>query len=204
MEGLVPDISWTTILKEGFSRCTFIRRWGTSPTLYPHTVASHMWQCGIYAYIITEWLRGMGYSVDGEKVLVSSLLHDMEEMFSTDIPRPLKEVLPREVEESIKEASAKILEQYMATMLPPRIVNNVLVYHHHAKDKDTLEGFIVMVADIMCVAHEMWRELRVGNDLVWADMKTLRSLVERIESVEIFKPIANGIRLLMKEVNVDV
>lgn len=72
-------------------RLKFVKRWGTSISIEPESVAEHSYYVAVAAYMLAEIDEKLnGVRIDKEKLLVSALYHDSYECYTSHIVSPIK------------------------------------------------------------------------------------------------------------------
>ncbi len=72
-------------------RLKFIKRWGTSISFEPESVAEHSYFVALAAYKLAELDEALnGIIVDKEKLLIRALHHDIYESYTAHIVSPIK------------------------------------------------------------------------------------------------------------------
>lgn len=72
-------------------RLKYIKRWGTSISIEPESVAEHSYYVTVAAYMLAEIDEKLnGVLVNKEKLLVSALHHDSYECYTAHIVSPIK------------------------------------------------------------------------------------------------------------------
>jgi 5'-deoxynucleotidase YfbR-like HD superfamily hydrolase len=133
-----------------------VTRFAGTPLHRTETVAEHSYMTAQYALFIGWHCISLGGSVDLGKLLSRALVHDLDEAVMVDLPRP------------IKYADPELLERWkaMCTGVVRGLGDTLGVPFNkewsEAKD-DSLEGHILILADLMTVTAYVIEELRFGN-----------------------------------------
>jgi len=122
------------------------------------SVAEHSYYVALFSYAISEHLESKfpELTIELSKLLTRCLLHDISEAISGDIIRPFKHS-DTNLNNLINEKSSLIVKQF-----EKKLKLNLLDHHDNAKD-ESLEGFILKIADLMSVLSFSVRELFSGN-----------------------------------------
>lgn len=122
----------------------------------PEALSEHVVSVMLISYLIANDLIDLGESIDLGKLLEKGLLHDIDEVLTGDIPRPTKYATKesKQILDNIARASLCRIPK-----LPWRSVS----VWDDAKD-DTLEGFLVRLADMLDVYKKVRLEITKLNN----------------------------------------
>jgi 5'-deoxynucleotidase YfbR-like HD superfamily hydrolase len=164
---------------------SFVKRWGIVRTLRDQSVAEHTYFVTMYANDIATYLN---ISPETHLALMQQILwHDMEEIYTGDIPGPAKHALSDRGRFSAKVADwmHKTFGQHKhrnGSGLPPTTQNIV-----HC---------IIKIADYLDAACEMATEVQMGNanckDLVKQNLDFAVEYVETLGSIMNLTPPVLG------------
>lgn len=79
-----------TMIKE-YRMLSFVQRWGITPRLHPQSVAEHCYFVTLYCSVICDMFKIVPH--DRLRVLEYALRHDLQEIYTGDIPGPAKRAL---------------------------------------------------------------------------------------------------------------
>ena len=142
-------------------RQKYIHRWGLMKNAIPESLAQHSSECAIITHalaVIGNKLFGKKY--DTGKAVTFALYHDVPEVFTGDMPTPVKYANPviRSEFAIIEEQSAKnLLEK-----LPPELEDEFRVLFCE-KDKDAEVYKLVKGADKLCAYIKCIEEEKFHN-----------------------------------------
>ena len=170
------------------ARLRNVIRFGVCRRTHDESVAEHS-----YYVVLYTMLLGLDYEsrnayrmveLDWRKLMVGSTLHDAEESVTGDFPRPYKyssEKLKGELDNSAVEVTKEIMETLNSS---PHVVNILNQYTIKAKDKETIEGRIIALADFLSVVSYIYQEYLAGNHGVASVIESGQSLREYYNSID--------------------
>lgn len=128
--------------------------------------AEHSWYVAYFSLIIGRHLQDTAVQVDMGKLLTSAVLHDIEETVTGDITTRVK-YGSRKVRDGVEEFAKELVPSLFASTLPDYpSIKDLVVRWEHAKDKETVEGQIVRLADVLSVVSYITDEIAGGNQFV--------------------------------------
>ena len=150
-------------VQDFFDTFSFIERlerqpragWHQAGVRRPENVAAHSYGVAMVAMWLSDYLIERGQEIDVEKVLRMSLLHDVGEAITTDIPKPLKNKL------SGIDALERDAESIVLSRAPEMWQEKATQYNL----RDCVESRIVKSADhlqMMLMASQYERESRLN------------------------------------------
>ncbi len=150
-------------MKNGFFALVFrqqyIRRWGLMRNVKEENLAEHSAQTAMIAHALALiGNRRLGKSYDANAVAVCALYHDATEVYTGDLPTPVKYFDP-EIRESYRKIEKKAVETLISG-LPDDLSGE------YAKLLDTADAQIhklVKAADKLCAYLKCVEELKCGN-----------------------------------------
>lgn len=131
------------------------------------SVSDHTTQVGLLGLLIANDLRQLAQDVSLESVALKSLIHDIDESITCDVPRNVK-YYNSHIKESLDEVSdvsVKSISNY-------HNFPDLYTIWHTSKDS-SLEGFIVKISDMIHVIVKLREELVILNN-----MHMLKVLIE--------------------------
>jgi 5'-deoxynucleotidase len=143
------------------TRLRYIGRWGLKRNSVPENVMEHSWEVAVIAHTLAT-VRNIefGGEVDADRVAVTALFHDASEVYTGDMPSPVKYHSP-----AITQAYKAIEQQAqydLQHMLPERlqaVYQGLLVESEW--DQQTHE--LIKAADIIAAVLKCRAELLAGN-----------------------------------------
>lgn len=113
-------------------------------------VAEHTLDTAVISMLLIDLFRKNGYEVDGEMILRSALIHDIEESILTDIPYPCKKYLP-DLSKAKEEIAKEIFNKANIKEIEGRYKYIEL---WKEKKKGSVEGDIVEISDLLSMIYE--------------------------------------------------
>lgn len=161
----------------------YIRRWGLMYSVQPETLSTHSLEVGLCAHALA--LIGntrFGKSYDADRVATKALYHDLPEIFTGDIPTPVK-YYSRETQESYSAVEQAALERLFG-MLPEELRPS----YEEMFSLTAEEKKLIKAADKICALLKCRDERNYGNpDFREAEKTLLQSLQEmRCEEADYF------------------
>ena len=161
----------------------FIRRWGLMHSTYPENIQEHTLRVAMIAHALAiirnRLFRG---SVNPERAVVLALYHDASEVFTGDLPAPVKYFNP-----DIK-AAYKAIEATAARRLFEMLPENLQRDYESLflpTDADAVYRELISAADKLCAYLKCLEEVAAGNLEFAKAEKTLRATVESLALPEV-------------------
>lgn len=141
------------------SRMRFIQRWALMRNTAPENVQEHSHQVAVLAHALAV-IRNekFGGHVDPGAVAVAALYHDASEIFTGDMPTPIKYDNPA-IQEAYRDVE-KMAEQKLLGMLPSELRE---VYAPILTMPDEETRRLVKAADKLSAHIKCLEELKAGN-----------------------------------------
>jgi len=165
------------------SRMRFIRRWGLMHNTYPENIQEHTLRVAMIAHALAiirnRLFRG---SVNPERAVALALYHDASEVFTGDLPAPVKYFNP-----DIK-AAYKAIEATAARRLFDMLPENLQRDYESLflpTDADAVHRELIGAADKLCAYLKCLEEIAAGNQEFSKAEKTLRATVESLSLQEV-------------------
>ena len=162
------------------SRLKHIRRWGLMHCAVPENDAEHSLQVAVIAHALAVMARDRyGKAVNPEHVLALAVYHDATEVFTGDMPTPVKYSSPelRGAYWELEDLAAKKL-----TAMLPEAMRPVYAAYLTSEDGDYA---LVKAADRISAYLKCLEERRAGNpEFLAAEEELLRS-IEAIDLPEV-------------------
>jgi len=155
------------------SRMRYIGRWGLMRNSLPENVQEHSHMVAVIAHALAVIRRDIyGGEIDPNVVSTVALYHDASEIFTGDLPTPVKYLNPhiskayKQVEDAATEKLLALLPQKLQASYTPLLTSVCEDVHQLIKAADRLSAYIK--------CHE---ELRAGNnEFRSASVEILRSI----------------------------
>jgi len=161
----------------------FIRRWGLMHNTYPENIQEHALRVAVIAHALAIIRNRLFHGcINAERTAVMALYHDASEVFTGDLPAPVKYFNPQ-----IK-AAYKALEATAARrlfeMLPETMQRDYEPLFLPA-DADAAHHELISAADKLCAYLKCLEEIAAGNQEFSKAEKALRATVEGLALPEV-------------------
>lgn len=163
-------------------RLRLIQRWSLMRNLEKENLAEHSLQVAFVAHALAliknQFYRGQ---VNADKIAVIAMYHDTSEIFTGDLPTPIK-YFNAEITHAYKEIESAA-ELHLISLLPTELQPTFAPYLH----SDALsaeEKHIVKQADLICAYIKAQFELENGNQEFKAAKARLETLMNQWHSEE--------------------
>ncbi|MBT5872145.1 MAG: 5'-deoxynucleotidase [Candidatus Latescibacteria bacterium] len=185
------------------SRMKFIQRWGLMRNTYPENIQEHSARVAMIAHALAV-IRNerFGGDVNPDRIAVLALYHDASEVFTGDLPAPVKYSNP-EINSAYKALESTATRK-LQDMLPNdlrRTFDGILVPEASEEDHVAL----VKAADKLCAYLKCLEEIGAGNREFADAETTLRTSVEEMELPEVayfMETFVPGFRLTLDELEI--
>lgn len=148
---------------EMISALADVRRYSMVRLTSPESVLEHTAFVALLSFLICWELNLREENVSSTDVMTKSLLHDLGEVVTGDIPRPTKHHSPetRKMIEGIETAGMKrVLDGLGVNEI---VTTNVQFIQRKAKDGSS--GFVVALSDTLAVVYKSWDEVLLRNNM---------------------------------------
>lgn len=163
-----------------------VTRYSRDDVLVPESVLSHLGWATIFAALMAEDMQKFG-PVSMKKVVLGAAFHDIEESVVADVARPTKYSSP-EMAVLFKRLEANAAESIASNIQS----SGAHEYWANAKDRNTVEGLVVTMADVAAVVYKIWYEVaKLGNlsfIRVAEEMKSEAFMYDREDGWMLLKP----------------
>ncbi len=142
------------------SRMRFISRWALMRNSYTENIQEHSHQVAVLAHgLAVIRNRYFGGHVDAGQVAVAALYHDAPEIFTGDLPTPIKYYDPR-IRDAYKRVENVACERLLS-MLPQELRGE---FDQALRPSDPEVEELVKAADKLAAHCKCLEELKAGND----------------------------------------
>lgn len=158
------------------ARLKFIRRWGLMHNTYPENVQEHTLRVALIAHALGVIKnRRFGGAVDPQRAATLALYHDVPEVFTGDMPSPVKHSSQeiRSAYGAIESAAAERLLDMVPEDL--RADFRPLLF---PQAEDDVHWELVAAADKLCAYLKCLEEQAAGNQEFSRAERALRAAVE--------------------------
>ena len=142
------------------SRMRYISRWGLMRNTFQENIQEHSHMVAVLAHALAVIRRDVfGVPCDPGEAAVAALYHDAPEIFTGDLPTPVKYNNP-EIRDAYKEVEATSAAKLLS-MLPEELRPS---YDHYLReDYDSALHALVKAADKLSAHIKCLEELKAGN-----------------------------------------
>lgn len=144
------------------SRMKYINRWGLMRNLRNENLTEHSAECSMLSHALCLiGNRYFGKNYDANKIAVCALYHDMSEIFTGDLPTPVK-YFNDSIRDSYKSLERNALDNALSK-LPCELkddYSDILLFEELDEDAKT----IVKAADKLCAYLKCVEEYKNGNN----------------------------------------
>ena len=134
---------------EDIDKLRDITRYQIAPHIYNETVAEHSFFVAVYVLKLHDF-----YSFDLKKALILALLHDYSEIYTSDVPYPIKKKIP-ELEKLLEQEEQKAYKEHCSKQIADWMVE--------FNNKTSPEGIVCGLADVVSVISYCLHEITLGN-----------------------------------------
>lgn len=166
------------------SRMRYISRWGLMRNTSPENVQEHSHMAAVLAHALAVIRRDVcGGSVDPGAVSAAALYHDAPEIFTGDLPTPVKYFNP-EIREAYRRVE-KVSAEKLLSMLPEELRGS---YRPLLLEEDPGVRELVKAADKLSAYIKCMEEEKAGNAEFKQAAAQLREYIEtsRLPEVQYF------------------
>lgn len=170
------------------SRMKYINRWGLMRNLRSENLTEHSAECAMLSHALAlVGNKYFGKNYDENKIAVYALYHDMSEIFTGDLPTPVK-YFNDSIRDSYKSLERNALDNALSK-LPAELradFTDVLLF----EELDEEAKKIVKAADKLCAYLKCVEEYKNGNNefkkALESSEKIVTDLGERVPEVKWF------------------
>ncbi len=160
-------------------RMKYIKRWGIMHSLIPDYLSTHSLEVGFLAHALAEIGNDVfGKKYNCERIVLKAIYHDVPEIFTGDIPTPVKyySQKTKEAYSAVEEASLKKLTE----MLPDELKHNYLELFSYTDD----EKMLIKAADRISAYIKCAEEGHYGNKEFDIAGQRLKTAIEEMNCEE--------------------
>lgn len=159
------------------SRMKFIQRWGLMRNTTTENIQEHSLQVGMIAHGLAE-IRNTYFEgdIDAGKVALLGMYHEVSEIFTGDLPTPVKYFNPQ-IKDAYKEIEG-MAQKKMHNMLPDKLKDsyrNLLI----SQEEDAELWKIVKAADKISAYLKCVEELKAGNQEFTVAFKMIKEELDK-------------------------
>ena len=155
------------------SRMRYIGRWGLMRNSSPENVQEHSHMVAVIAHALAVIRRDVfGGAIDPSLVAAAALYHDASEIFTGDLPSPIKYLNP-EIQAAYRQVEDVAMGKLLA-LLPDEVRGS---YRPLLVEQDADVRQLIKAADRLSAYIKCLEELRAGNnEFLAAKREILRSI----------------------------
>ena len=155
-------------------RMKYIRRWGLMHSMLPENLSTHSLEVALCAHALAViGNTHFGQNYDADRIAAKAMFHDVPEIFTGDIPTPVK-YYSEETHSSYSAVEDAALEK-LFTMLPDELRPSYEEMFDYTPDEKKL----IKASDKICALLKCRDELHFGNpEFAEAEKILLQSLRE--------------------------
>ena len=163
-------------------RMRFINRWSLMRNTETENIQEHSLEVAMVAHNLAALKNEyFGGNLDVNKVAVIAMYHEVSEIFTGDMPTPIKYFDPKL--RSLYGEVETLAQEKMLSTLPKRLQ---AVYKPYIVDAETLpEWHIVKAADTLSAYMKCVNELHAGNDEFKEAHDTILAKLESLNMPEV-------------------
>lgn len=170
------------------SRMKYINRWGLMRNLRNENLTEHSAECAMLSHALAlVGNRYFGKNYNADRIAVYALYHDMSEIFTGDLPTPVK-YFNESIRDSYKSLERNALENALSK-LPEELAgdySDILLF----EELDEQAKTIVKAADKLCAYLKCVEEYKNGNNefrkALESSQRIMRELGESVPEVRWF------------------
>ena len=163
-------------------RLRLIQRWSLMRNIERENLAEHSLQVAFVGHALALIKnRFYGAQLNAERIAVMAMYHDTSEIFTGDLPTPIK-YFNEEITHAYKQIETAA-ELHLISLLPEELQADFLPYldsHYFSDD----EKHIVKQADLICAYIKVKFELGNGNQEFRSAKVRLENLMDQWQSPE--------------------
>lgn len=165
------------------ARMKFIRRWGLMHNNYPENVQEHSQRVAMIAHALALIRNRLyGGRVDAERVAVMALYHDASEVFTGDLPTPVK-YFSDDLRSAYRQIEVRA-ERRLVEMVPAALREDFRgMFEPRSEDQPLWQ--LVHAADKLCAYIKCVEEVSAGNREFTSAERALQATVEALELPEV-------------------
>ena len=156
----------------------YINRWGLMRNLRNENLTEHSAECAMLSHALAlAGNRYFGKSYDAERIAVYALYHDMSEIFTGDLPTPVK-YFNSSIRDSYKQLERNALDNALSK-LPKELrgdFSDILLF----EELDEQAKKIVKAADKICAYLKCVEEYKNGNNEFKMALETTERAVREL------------------------
>ncbi len=164
-------------------RQKYITRWGLMRSVTPESLSEHTAEAAVIAHALALIGNNVyGKSYDPERVAAIALFHDAAEVFTGDLPTPIKYFSP-ETKRDYAEIEAHSINRLLSRL--PDELRSSYSELLTPSEADAESVKLVKIADKLCAYIKCLSEEAAGNREFVAARKSTEAILDGIDSDEL-------------------
>ena len=165
-------------------RQKYIRRWGLMRNVSPETLSEHSYEVAVTAHALAVIGNALfGRSYDTGRVTLLALFHDVQEVFTGDMPTPVK-YHNSEIRANYAAIEKNATDQFLAKLDPALLPEYEPLLRMDSPADADLEP-LVHAADKLCAYIKCVEEKKSGNTEFRSAEKSISRALDKIELPEL-------------------
>ena len=166
-----------------FLKTKYVPRYSSFQLKDPETLSDHITEMSTLAVLLyhelDKKLNGNASKyIDRGELLEKCIVHDLDEVFSNDIIRPVKYSV-NGLKHMIDEAMGKIIRYHELNLTGTNDMTMIW-----STSKDGLTGLIVKVLDLVVVSMKIYKEIELKNNFEMYN--TVKSCINSLKDCEVY------------------
>jgi len=163
-------------------RQKYIKRWGLMYNISEETLSEHACEVAIVSHALALiGNRYFGGSYNSDRIATLGLFHDVPEVYTGDLPTPIKYFNARS-KESYRQIEEKAIE-ILLEKLPPELSEDYREIFYY-EDNDPEAKKLIKAADKICAYIKCLDEERCGNNEFTSAKGTLLRAIDELNCPE--------------------
>lgn len=166
-------------------RQKYIRRWGLMRNLTTETLAEHSYEVAVTAHALALIGNAMfGRSYDADRTATLALFHDAPEVFTGDLPTPVK-YYNQQIRENYAAIERNAVDQLTSKITPEIRGEYSAILNEGQRPCDAELWALVHAADKLCAYIKCIEEEKGGNSEFRSAKASTRASLDRIDLPEL-------------------
>ncbi len=164
-------------------RQKFIQRWGLMRSSIPESLAEHTAEAAVIAHalaVIGNTVYGKSY--DPDRAAALALFHDAPEVFTGDLPTPIKYFSP-EMKQGYDKIESQAIDKLLSKL--PEELRDVYAPLLSPTPEDAETKRLIKIADKLCAYIKCLTEEAGGNREFIAARRTIEADLDKMDSDEL-------------------
>ncbi|MBQ4055090.1 MAG: 5'-deoxynucleotidase [Clostridia bacterium] len=166
-------------------RQKYIRRWGLMRNLTTETLAEHSFEVAVTAHALALIGNSLfGRSYDADRTATLALFHDAPEVFTGDLPTPIK-YYSKDIRENYAAIERNAVDQLTSKITPDIRREYSDILSEGSRPADDELHVLVHAADKLCAYIKCIEEEKGGNSEFRSAKASIRASLDRIDLPEL-------------------